>query len=517
MNHEVASQEDVLAFLADPATHGGDDVRRIDTHAASVFLAGSRVLKIKRAVQYCFLDFSTLEKRKAACEAELGVNRRLAPMIYRRVLPITRESNGKLALDGRGKPVEWAIEMRRFDENLTFDHLARSGRIDAPLADALGRVIAASHADGMSFPALVAPEEWIEAVGRYIEEQAAGFAEWPNLFARAEVECLARTSLATHARVRPLLARRGEKGLIRRIHGDLHLANIVLLEGRPVLFDAIEFSPLIASGDVLYDLAFPLMDLMNSDLTVCANVVFNRYLAKTRRPDDIEALAALPLFLSVRTQIRANVSAARLAFTPAAQHDSISNMARSYFALAQKLIAPPAPMLIAIGGLSGTGKTALARALAADIGAAPGALVLRSDVERKALLGRAETERLPGSAYAAETTSKVYAMLCEKAQRALAAGHAVIADAVFVREQERTDIEAVARALGMPFAGIFLRADLSTRMERLGARRNDASDADAVIARQQEGYDIGRMHWTMVDASGSEAATLARAKAAISA
>ncbi len=378
MEHKVASQEDVLAFLADPATHGCDDVRRIDTHAASVFLAGSRALKIKRAVQYCFLDFSTLAKRKAACEAELEVNRRLAPMIYRRVLPITREANGKLALDGDGTPVEWVIEMQRFDENLTLDHLARAGRIDTKLADAIGRVVAASHSDAAPLPALVTPEQWIEALARYIEEQTAGFAEWLKLFPRTEVERLAQLSREAHARVRPLLVRRGEKGLIRRIHGDLHLANIVLLEGRPVLFDAIEFSPLIASGDVLYDLAFPLMDLLNSGLTACANIAFNCYLADMRRPDDLDALAALPLFMSVRAQIRANVSAARLAFAPAAQHDAIEEAARSYFELAQRLIAPPGPMLIAVGGLSGTGKSALARALAPNIGAAPGAVVLRS-------------------------------------------------------------------------------------------------------------------------------------------
>ena len=152
MNDATESQEAVFALLADPATHGGQAlggqaVKRIDTHAASVFLAGERVFKIKRAVRFPFLDYSTLAKRKAACETELAINRRTAPDIYRRVVAITREADGRLALDGRGEPVEWAVEMRRFDENLTLDHLAAAGKIDAALADALGRTVAASHAD----------------------------------------------------------------------------------------------------------------------------------------------------------------------------------------------------------------------------------------------------------------------------------------------------------------------------------------------------------------------------------
>src|SRR5215469_6131378 len=155
------SQADIFAFLADPATHGGGAVKRIDTHAAAVFLAGPRVYKVKRAVRYPFLDFSSLEKRKTACEAELRVNRPYAPQLYRGVVPITRERDGSLALDGAGTPIEWAVEMARFDESATLDHLAERGAIDLARADALARVTAAAHdaapvADDQTWPARLA-------------------------------------------------------------------------------------------------------------------------------------------------------------------------------------------------------------------------------------------------------------------------------------------------------------------------------------------------------------------------
>ena len=183
MSAVADTQEPVLALLGDPATHGGRAVKRIDTHAASVFLAGERAFKIKRAVRFPFLDFSTLDKRKAACEAELEVNRALAPQIYLRVTAITRAADGALALGGGGEPVEWVVEMRRFDETLTLDHLADQGRIDEVLADRLGRIVAEGHAKA---PA-VEPQPWIEAIGGYIGEHDAEFAKTPELFPPAEV------------------------------------------------------------------------------------------------------------------------------------------------------------------------------------------------------------------------------------------------------------------------------------------------------------------------------------------
>jgi aminoglycoside phosphotransferase family enzyme/predicted kinase len=518
MNRAPDTQEPVLALLGDPATYfadaknGGQAVKRIDTHAATVFLAGERVLKIKRAVKFPFLDFSTLAKRKAACEAELEVNRPFAPQIYRRVVGITRQEDGALALDGNGEPVEWAVEMHRFDEAATLDHLAGQGRIDAALADTLGRIVAAAHAQAPPVEA----RPWIDALGQYIGEHEAELGKTPELFPAAAVAALGRASRAACERLRPLLVERGRRGLIRRIHGDLHLGNIALIEGEPVLFDAIEFSPLIGSGDVLYDLAFLLMDLIERGLPGPANAAFNRYLAQTRRAEDLDALAALPFYLSMRAAIRAKVTAERRERAAPAEQAEIGASARRYFDLALRAIAPPPAVLLTTGGRSGTGKSALARALAAQLAPMPGAVVLRSDAERKALFGKAEGEKLPAEAYAAGVTAEVYAVIADQARRALAAGHSVILDAVFARPAERLVAEASAAVLGVAFHGLFLEAPLATRLARVGGRSRDASDADAAVARAQESYDLGAFTWTRIDASRTPENTLREAQTRLS-
>jgi hypothetical protein len=500
-----ATQEQVFAFLGDPGTHGGTKVQRVDTHAATLFLTPQRVLKIKRAVQFPFLDYSTLAKRKAACESELAVNKPYAPEIYRGVIAITRAPGGGLAIGGTGEPVEWAVEMERFDETCTLDHLAQ--KIDEPLADALGSAVAAAHAKTQA----VEPEPWIAALGVYIAEHVEAFSAHPDIFPAEEVGALARADRAEYGRIRPLLVARGRNGLIRRIHGDLHLGNIVLIDGRPVLFDAIEFSPIIASGDVLYDLAFLLMDLLERGLAAAANVVLNRYLAETRRDGDLNALTVLPFFIAMRAAIRAKVTAARMERAEPAQRAEIARSARGYFDFARRAVVPPAAACIAIGGLSGTGKTVLARALAPPIGPMPGAVILRSDVERKALFGVAETEKLPTAAYTEAVTARVYRRLVDKTRRVLAAGHGVVVDAVFARPHERADLAAAAQAANVSLRGLFLTADLSTRIARVGARAIDASDADEKVARAQEDYDLGALDWIEIDASGTPEETLKRA------
>src|SRR5262249_23368546 len=176
MDQREQIQQAALALLADPATHGGQEVKRIDTHAASVFLWGDRALKIKRAVRFPFLDYSTLERRKAACEAEIAVNRAFAPEIYRGTVAITREADGHLVIDGAGTPVEWAVEMRRFDEEATLDRLAGRGRVDADLADQLGRMVAAAHAAAP----IVAAEAWVAALESFLRPNRNAFAAAGN-------------------------------------------------------------------------------------------------------------------------------------------------------------------------------------------------------------------------------------------------------------------------------------------------------------------------------------------------
>jgi aminoglycoside phosphotransferase family enzyme/predicted kinase len=497
----TADQESVFAFLTDPARH--PHVHRIDTHAASVFLEGDRALKIKRAIRFSFLDYSTLERRKAACAEEIKINCRFAPQIYHRVAAITQEDDGSLAIDGKGTPVEYAVEMTRFDERQTIDHLAEAGPLDPGLVDAMAGAIAGSHDIAPIAPA----EPWINSIEGFIEDSTAAFRE-AACFAAADIDDLRQASLSAFSRIRPLLEKRGKQGYVRRCHGDLHLANIVLIDRKPVLFDAIEFDATIASTDVLYDLAFPLMDLLRYGRPAAANALLNRYLGLSAN-ENLDALAALPLFMSLRSSIRAHVLLARLGRNSRDGGNAMPS-ARAYFELARLTIRPPAPALVAIGGLSGTGKSVLARAFAPSVLPQPGAVVLRSDVLRKQLFKVKETDRLPESAYRPEITEQIYEILVQRAVRILAQGHSVVVDAVFAREAERAAVCAAARKLNVRFTGLFLVTDLATRLARVGRRESDPSDATPDIAGLQENYNIGAVDWTVIDASGTPEHTLKR-------
>jgi uncharacterized protein len=510
MQESAATQDAVFELLGNPATYGlaaTAEVGRHQTHAAIVFLAGDCAFKVKRAVRYPFLDFSSLDKRKAACEVELTINHKFAPQLYRRLVPITRESNGALALNGNGEPVEWAVEMVRFDEDKTLDRIAGRGELDDGLLAKLAIAVAAMHERAEP----VAPAPWIAAVEQFIADNTSIFRQHAELFERPAVSDLERQLLAALKRLRPLLIARGEQGLIRRGHGDLHLGNIAVLDGEPIAFDALEFDPVIASGDLLYDLAFLLMDLLEFDQVAAANRVLNGYYAAARRDADCEGIAALPFYMSLRAAIRAMATASRLDIAK----DTVARSARRYFDLALKLLAPPKPRLLGLGGLSGTGKTVLARSLAPSLEPAPGALVFRSDIERKALYGVGEHERLPSSAYSPEISQSVYRTIIDKAARVARAGHSAIVDAVFARAEERAALETAASATAVKFHGLFLAADLPVRLQRVGQRAGDASDADADVARKQEEFVTGAVTWTHIDAAGAPAQTLANARTAI--
>ncbi len=499
-------QAEAFRFLADPRTHGlSKAVKRVDTASAVVFLAGPEVYKVKRAVKFPFMDLSTLEKRHEACEAEIAVNRENAPWIYLEALPIVREGK-TLAIGGSGEVVEWVTHMRRFDESATLDRIAESGGVPDVIIDKLALAICRSHARAP----LRDPARAAHAIETYIEQNAAAFAEWPGLFPPAKARQLTHDSRLAFAIARPLMLARGAAGFTRRCHGDLHLRNIVLIDGEPTLFDAVEFSDDVASGDVLYDLAFLLMDLEERSLRGAANRLINRYLGP-EPPEALGGLAALPLFMSLRAAIRAKVEAAGAERMEGAQRDEALKLARRYFDSAAGFLAYVPPRLVAVGGLSGAGKSALAAALAPQLGRAPGALLLRSDVERKAMFGVDETAHLTASAYAPEVTRTVYRLIGDKARRALRAGQAVVLDATFSAAQERKAAASIAAELGVAFDGLFLEAPLETRLARVAARGADASDADAAIARGQRAEPLGEKGWSALDAGGGLGETVALA------
>ena len=285
-------QTEVVRFLASPSTHGGASVERIDTHSAVVFLAGQRAYKLKRAVRFDYLDFSNPERRRAMCDAEVRLNRRTAPSVYRGVVAVTREPDGSLALAGRGTAIDWVVEMNRFDQEVLFDRLAAAGRLDLGLMPALACSIAEFHmtaerrTDHGGTPGMA----WV------IDGNADGFDEYgEGVLDPGACRRLTDSARMELERRGALLDERRASGFVRQCHGDLHLRNIVLLDGRPTLFDGVEFNDEIACIDVLYDLAFLLMDLWRRRLPRHANTVWNRYLADSGDFDGVLSAAAVSL------------------------------------------------------------------------------------------------------------------------------------------------------------------------------------------------------------------------------
>jgi hypothetical protein len=318
-------------------------------------------------------------------------------------------------------------------------------------------------------------------------------------------------------RAAAILDARAAHGFVRRCHGDLHLANIVLYHGKPTLYDAIEFDEALATIDTLYDLAFLLMDLDFQGQRPAANLVLNRYLYRSGDDLDLQGLAALPLFLSLRAAIRALVTSDRAAQEAGQGRDRDLERARRYLSAARRYTTPAAPKLVVVGGLSGTGKTTLAASLAPRLGSAPGAVHLRSDLERKGLAGVGEFERLPAIAYTPEARQCVYWSLHEKAALALRAEHSVIIDAVYDDESHRREIEVLADALRLPLLGLWLRADAATLLTRVATRHNDASDATPEVVQRQLACDVGPLsaRWITLDAGNNATQTLDKAISAI--
>ena len=499
-------QTSIIDFLAAPSTHGGVTVEHIDTHASIVFLAGARAYKLKRAVRFDYLDFSTSERRRALCEAELRLNRRAAPTLYRRVVAVTREDDGSYALAGNGKPVDWLVEMNRFPQEAVFDRLALVGALGVELMPPLAAAIADFHnsAEHRRDHGGRAGMSWV------IDGNAAGFAEFGRACldpsAASRVTDDSRRELTRHAE---LLERRRQSGFVRQCHGDLHLRNIVLLDDTPTLFDGVEFNDEISCTDVLYDLAFLLMDLWRRRLPRHANTVWNRYLVETA---DFDGVCLLPLFLSCRAAVRAKTSATAAQLQHDAQRRSeLEGAAAEYLAMAGHLLHPPQPCLVAVGGFSGSGKSTLALGLAPSVGAVPGAVVLRSDETRKRLCGVPLLQRLGPEGYSPHVSERVYATVAEQAALVLRAGHSVVVDAVHARAADRRVIEQVAEAASVPFIGQWLDAPESLLIDRTAQRRSDASDADADVVRMQRALDLGAIRWSHLDASVPAAAVLSTA------
>jgi aminoglycoside phosphotransferase family enzyme/predicted kinase len=440
------------------------------------------------------MDFSTVAIRAAMCRAEVEINHRLAPEIYLGVAAVRRAADGTLSLGDVGEladdALDWLVVMRRFDEEGLLDRMAERGALTPELMAALGARVAAYHNRLEPVSGFSGPDDYRRSVAADVRQ----LREQGDRLDQTVTESLA---IALPAALEPfieLVARRAGSGAVRRCHGDLHLRNIVLINGAPVPFDAIEFSERIASIDVLYDLAFALMDLCDRGLPALANRLLNDWLwriAELPQASHEDALALLPHFLSRRACVRAFVEA-----SGAALAGKTSEAARTYQRLALSFLQAAPPRLLAIGGLSGSGKTTLALKLAPGVGRAPGAVVVRSDVERKRRAGIPLEQRMPAGSYTAQASAEIYAAIVARAEHVLRAGYSVVLDAVFSREDERAAAEALALKVGVPFEGIWLDVPKDVAQARIAARKGDASDATAAVVERQFGYDLGNITWT---------------------
>ncbi|MBE7192096.1 AAA family ATPase [Gordonia polyisoprenivorans] len=457
---------------------------RIVTHGAVVFLNGTHAWKMKRPVRLRFFDFSSPELRHDVLQQELTLNRRFAPEVYRAVHAIRRADDGSLTLDGPGETVDWVLEMTRFDDDALLVHRAEPGNLD----DAFLRTLAESVVDLHASSPIRDDPYGAARLQEVVDGNLASMSAFPDVIDPAAARRLTSRITAMITERSETLDARARRGRVRRVHGDLHLGNIAIIDGRPVPFDCLEFDEEMATTDVLYDLAFLLMDLWARDLRHEANVVVNQYL--DRSPDDEDGFCLLPIMLAVRATVRAHVSAAA---------DAADDATR-YLSLALGFTEPVAPRLMAIGGGSGTGKTTVARAIGGDLEPAPGARILRTDVLRKRLAGVGETEKLPRSAYTPQARSAVYDELNRLATTDLAGGMSVVADAVFGSATQQQAIAAVATETGVDFTGWWLELDEAERISRITHRGPDASDADESVARRQTATLEPPDEWTHVDA-----------------
>ena len=502
-------QRAVIAFLSRPEAYRlppQTTVERIDTHSAVVFLVGDRAYKLKRAVKFPFLDFSTRDLRRRFCADEVTLNRRTAPHHYLGVVPVMQAGKG-LRLGDMVEPdrmpveaADWLVVMRRFDQDQLLSEVAARGALSVAIVVDLACTIARFHASAQPLDEFGGGARLAESVAMDVAQMIARGDLLDPALGRELAEVLPQEA----SRLAPAADARRSQGAIRRCHGDLHLGNIFLEDGRPIPFDGIEFNPRLSCVDVLYDLAFLLMDLDFRDLRIHASAALNNYLWRTAETDEavLSGLALLPIYLARRAAIRAHVEAAGI---PHIADRALATAARdracAYQRYARALFPPAAPELVAVGGLSGTGKTTLAMALAPEIGATPGAVVVRSDVLRKRMAGIALEARMPEGWYTPANTAAVYSEMHRLAGVALRAGRSVVLDAVYARPTERAAAAEIAGAAGVPFHGFWLEAPTDLLQQRIVSRQGDASDATPAVVERQTEYDLGDIEWNRLDAT----------------
>ena len=480
--------ETIAAALRDTRRypHPVERVALLETHISWVLLTGRFAYKLKKPVALGFLDFSTLEARRAACEEELRLNRRTAPDLYLEVVPVTGTET-EPEVGGKGRAIDYAVKMREFPQDALLDRVAACGGLAPELMDDLAAEVAAFHANvaragpGSEFGS---PEEVIGQARQNFEQlRALG----PDRESAAALERLGAWTEREFARRARAFAARRDEGFVRECHGDLHLRNLLLLDGRIVPFDCVEFNPGFRWIDVMSEVAFLVMDLADHGLAAHATRFLDGYLEET---GDYAGLACLRFYLVYRAMVRAKVASLRAHQLPAGtpERDRAERELRSYLRLAEGFVALERRALVLARGLSGSGKTVFSGLLVEELGA----IRVRSDVERRRLHGLAAGEpsgaAVGGGIYAQDATRRTYARLADIARVVLDAGFPVVIDATFLLRANRDALRALAHTVGAIFAIAACEAPERVLRERVLARTRaggDASEATLdVLAKQ---------------------------------
>lgn len=460
------------------------EIELVETHISWVFLTGEHAYKLKKPVDLGFLDFSTLELRRHFCHEELRLNRRLCPDLYLDVLPLTDEG-GRIRIGGNGKPIDYVVRMVQFDRSLELDRLLRNDELTPQHIDDAACVIAEFHA---SIPQadpdspFGRPEEVIKPMLANLHltgEVARSDDE------RDAIERLRQWTLNEHRRLTERLWKRKTDGMIRECHGDMHTGNMLIRNGRVMIFDCIEFSPQLSKIDIINDLAFLFMDLQHAGHAELAWRLLNGWLSKT---GDYDGLRVLNFYCTYRAMVRAKVTSIRLAQeTNEAEKQETLDEHHSYLHLALGYTERPEPLLVLTHGVSGSGKSTIS----AQLAEAGGFIHIRSDVERKRLFGIGSLEKSAEQGldiYTPDATEKTYSAMLEAAKAALAGGYPVIADATFPTRDFRKPFIELAESMGCQCRILHFHAspdELRRRVRERHASGDDPSEADLTVLEAQ--------------------------------
>jgi aminoglycoside phosphotransferase family enzyme/predicted kinase len=466
--------------------HPAEPVEVLETHISWVILAGNYAYKFKKAVNFGFLDFSTLQKRHFYCQEELRLNRRFAPRLYLDVVSITG-SVTRPVINGEGEPLEFAVKMRRFSQDCLLGELAAERGLLPGHVDEIAVVLAGIH-DTIDRAGADTDFGRAEGIHRWVLDNFSQIREALQPEAGiAELDRLEGWCQQEFAAVRAQLELRRRNGFVRECHGDLHLGNLALVDGRITPFDCLEFNPQLRWIDVMSEAAFLMMDLLDRGYAELAYRFLNGYLQRT---GDYAGLRVLRYYLVYRALVRAKVAALRLVQS-ASNSDARAEARRDfdgYIRLAVNWAIASAPCMLIMHGVSGSGKSWYASRLAEKLGA----IQLRSDIERKRLYGyRADASTgsdVQAGIYSQAASARTYAQLARLAGSVVAGGLTVIVDAAFLKLDERQHFQQLAQSCDVPFTILHLEADEPTLVARITSRRqlgNDPSEAGIDVLKSQ--------------------------------